>query len=77
MFLKNRQFIAQSGPSYESLPPFQWSKADFDKECPHEGHPDLFQFKPLVYDGSVKPLVYDGSVKPLIYDNRVNVQYIP
>ncbi|XP_015925352.1 putative phospholipase B-like 2 [Parasteatoda tepidariorum] len=46
---KNYEFVAISGPTYDPLPPFQWSKSDFDKKVKHEGHPDLWQFKPIVH----------------------------
>lgn len=50
---KNLEFIAISGPTYDQLPPFQWSKADFEKDCPHFGHPDVFKFKPVHFNGTV------------------------
>ncbi|XP_013380031.1 putative phospholipase B-like 2 isoform X2 [Lingula anatina] len=46
---KSLQFVAISGPTFDSLPPFQWSKTDFEKIYPHVGHPDLWQFKPVVH----------------------------
>jgi len=47
---KSLQFLAVSGPTYDPLPPFQWSKSDFASSTPHEGHPDLFQFDPVQYE---------------------------
>jgi len=41
------QFIAQSGPTWDPLPPFIWSEQDF-LDTPHEGHPDLWQFAPVI-----------------------------
>ena len=49
--IKNLEFIAISGPTYQELPPFQWSKADFAAACPHYGHPDVFKFNPVKFDG--------------------------
>ncbi|XP_035209140.1 putative phospholipase B-like 2 isoform X2 [Stegodyphus dumicola] len=46
---KNLEFVAIGGPTYDPLPPFQWSKSDFDKEVKHEGHPDLWKFKPIIH----------------------------
>eukprot|EP00092_Neocalanus_flemingeri_P009860 GFUD01010629.1.p1 GENE.GFUD01010629.1~~GFUD01010629.1.p1 ORF type:complete len:562 (-),score=106.79 GFUD01010629.1:392-2077(-) len=41
------QFIAQSGPTWDPLPPFRWSEQDF-LDTPHVGHPDLWQFAPVI-----------------------------
>ncbi|XP_059091738.1 putative phospholipase B-like 2 [Tigriopus californicus] len=41
------EFIAQSGPTFDSLPPFQWSKSDFDFLVSHVGQPDLWNFAPI------------------------------
>jgi len=43
---KQLEFIAQSGPTWDPLPPFQWSKQDFSN-TPHVGHPDIWQFPPI------------------------------
>lgn len=43
----NLQFIAQSGPTWDPLPPFRWSEQDF-LDTPHVGHPDLWQFAPVI-----------------------------
>lgn len=43
------QFVAYGGPTYDDLPPFQWSNVDFAKDTPHYGHPDLWQFKPITH----------------------------
>jgi len=45
--ISDLEFIAISGPTFDSLPPFQWSKSDFDKSVKHMGHPDLWSFKPV------------------------------
>lgn len=48
---RNFQFLAVSGPTFNEsrgLPPFQWSESDFNS-IPHNGHPDLWQFKPLTH----------------------------
>ena len=43
------EFVAFGGPTYDDLPPFQWSKVDFGKDTPHFGHPDIWQFKPVTH----------------------------
>ena len=45
--MKTLQFIAISGPTFDPLPPFQWSTSDY-KNDPHLGHPDLWVFKPVI-----------------------------
>jgi len=43
------QFIAIAGPPYtEYIPPFQWSKSDY-QNLPHLGHPDVFQYQPVLF----------------------------
>ena len=57
------QFIAQSGPTWDPLPPFRWSeqgmyvmKSEIIKtflfidflDTPHVGHPDLWKFDPVI-----------------------------
>lgn len=49
---KNFQFVAYGGPTYDSLPPFKWSDSDFRTTLRHEGHPDLWQFKPIIHKWS-------------------------
>lgn len=44
---KHLTFIAQSGPTWDPLPPFRWSEQDF-QDTPHLGHPDLWQFQPII-----------------------------
>ena len=44
------QFVAAGGPTYDDLPAFQWSKTDFEKNTPHFGHPDKWEFKPIVHE---------------------------
>jgi len=45
-----QQFIGISGPTNsETLPPFQWSTSDF-KDLPHLGHPDKFDFDPVIHN---------------------------
>ncbi|KAL5017012.1 hypothetical protein ScPMuIL_006601 [Solemya velum] len=51
MFSASLGFIAISGPTWDSLPPFQWSTSGFD--IPHFGHPDVFKFDPVYFDGSL------------------------
>jgi len=44
------QFIAIGGPPYnEYIPPFQWSKSDY-QNLPHLGHPDVFQYQPVLFE---------------------------
>jgi len=45
--VKSLEFVAVGGPTYDQLPPFQWSKSDYDKTVSHVGHPDLWMFKPI------------------------------
>lgn len=42
------EFLSVAGPTFDSLPPFRWSTSGFPTEK-HEGHPDLFQFEPLIH----------------------------
>ncbi|CAG7715957.1 unnamed protein product [Allacma fusca] len=42
-----QQIIAIAGPTYDPLPPFQWSKSTLNK-LPHYGMPDKFEFEPIV-----------------------------
>jgi len=44
---KNYQMVAQSGPTWDPLPPFRWSEQDF-KDTPHVGQPDLWKFEPVL-----------------------------
>ncbi|GFS56688.1 putative phospholipase B-like 2 [Nephila pilipes] len=46
---QNLEFVAIGGPTYDSVPPFQWSKSEFGKKIKHEGHPDLWKFKPIIH----------------------------
>jgi len=47
---KRLQYVSISGPTYDSLPPFTWSKSDFAPTTPHVGHPDVFKFEPVTYE---------------------------
>ena len=38
-------FVAVGGPTFDPLPPFQWSLSDFN--VTHAGHPDLWKFEPI------------------------------
>lgn len=40
-------FVAVGGPTFDPLPPFQWSLSDFDTKVSHLGQPDLWNFKPV------------------------------
>lgn len=45
---KKLSFLAVSGPTTGAhLPPFRWSRSDFNTKLPHRGHPDLFSFQPV------------------------------
>lgn len=46
---KSLEFVSVCGPTYDPLPPFQWSKSDYEKDVPHAGHPDLWTFQPIVH----------------------------
>jgi len=52
LLYKSLEFLSVCGPTYDPLPPFQWSKSDFEKDVPHAGHPDLWTFKPIVHKWS-------------------------
>ncbi|XP_061458352.1 putative phospholipase B-like 2 [Rhineura floridana] len=43
---KNYSFVAASGPTWDNLPPFQWSSSPF-RNLLHMGHPDLWRFSPV------------------------------
>ena len=58
---RSLEFVAQSGPAWDPLPPFRWAdqgahfsyqnyqnhmNSDF-VDTPHVGHPDLWMFPPL------------------------------
>lgn len=45
--IEKLEFVAQSGPTFDNLPPFQWSKSDFDSQVSHVGQPDLWNFSPI------------------------------
>ncbi|BFZ11880.1 hypothetical protein BsWGS_14919 [Bradybaena similaris] len=44
-------FLAISSPTYDDLPPFQWSKSDYNY-LSHVGHPDLWNFPVITFNGS-------------------------
>lgn len=44
-------FLAISGPTNDDLPPFQWSKSDY-KDMSHVGHPDLWVFPRILFNGT-------------------------
>ena len=50
LLFEKGKFTAIGGPTYDDVPAFQWSKADFAKDTPHFGHPDLWKFKPITYE---------------------------
>ncbi|XP_023216254.1 putative phospholipase B-like 2 [Centruroides sculpturatus] len=45
---KNYQFIAYSGPTYDQQPVFKWSTSIYS-DIPHSGHPDEWNFKPVLH----------------------------
>ncbi|XP_074643309.1 putative phospholipase B-like 2 [Tubulanus polymorphus] len=51
---KKMRFLSVCGPTSDTQPPFQWSKSDY-KAVPHEGHPDLFKFPPVLHDWATAP----------------------
>lgn len=57
--IKDLQFIAIGGPTHDQQPPFQWSKSDFGPKTPHQGHPDIFKFDPIMFDGSINIKKFD------------------
>jgi hypothetical protein len=44
-------FLAISSPTYDNLPPFQWSKSDYNY-LSHLGHPDLWAFPVITFNGT-------------------------
>ncbi|ETE62980.1 putative phospholipase B-like 2, partial [Ophiophagus hannah] len=44
--MKNYSFLAASGPTWDNLPPFQWSSSPFCN-ISHMGQPDLWKFSPI------------------------------
>ena len=50
------EFIAQSSPAFDQVPPFQWSKSDFAGTVKHMGQPDLWKFEPVHHKWSGEPL---------------------
>ncbi|XP_050409470.2 putative phospholipase B-like 2 [Patella vulgata] len=55
---KTMEMVAIGGPTYDNLPPFQWSQSDFASHISHLGHPDKFMFKPIRYNGTVPAAAY-------------------
>lgn len=50
------QFKAIAGPTQgtnNSLGPFCWSQSDFNDEVSHLGHPDCFDFDPVLHQWSL------------------------
>ncbi|XP_075217926.1 putative phospholipase B-like 1 [Lycorma delicatula] len=51
---KKQQFVAVSGPTTGTdLPPFKWSTSKLEPRYRHLGHPDLWQFKPILTEWSL------------------------
>ncbi|XP_078277859.1 putative phospholipase B-like 2 isoform X2 [Rhinoraja longicauda] len=46
---KTFQMLAVSGPTWDEVPPFRWSKSPYSKLM-HMGHPDLWRFMPVMVD---------------------------
>ncbi|XP_061762436.1 putative phospholipase B-like 2 [Nerophis ophidion] len=40
------EMLAASGPTWDQVPPFQWSTSPY-KDLLHMGHPDIWAFKPI------------------------------
>ncbi|XP_075424934.1 putative phospholipase B-like 2 [Ascaphus truei] len=43
---KDYQMVAVNGPTWDQVPPFQWSTSPFSSLL-HMGHPDLWKFSPI------------------------------
>ncbi|XP_063310769.1 putative phospholipase B-like 2 [Pelobates fuscus] len=41
------QMVAVNGPTWDQVPPFQWSTSPFSN-LTHMGHPDLWKFSPII-----------------------------
>ncbi|XP_012944732.1 putative phospholipase B-like 2 [Aplysia californica] len=48
---KSLSFLAISSPTYDDLPPFQWSKSDYNYMS-HLGHPDVWKFPRILFKGT-------------------------
>ncbi|KAM9330806.1 putative phospholipase B-like 2 [Gastrophryne carolinensis] len=46
-FAKQHKMVAINGPTWDQVPPFQWSNSSFNN-LTHMGHPDLWKFDPIV-----------------------------
>ena len=46
--MKNVSLVAIAGPTADQQPPFIWSQSRCNKEVPHVGLPDKWDFKPFV-----------------------------
>ena len=47
--MRKYSMYAVSGPTHQSLPPFQWSTSNI-KSISHKGQPDKWQFEPIVVE---------------------------
>lgn len=45
---KSLSLIAECGPTHDQQPVYQWSKSPY-ADSPHEGHVDMFDFKPEMF----------------------------
>ncbi|XP_018496110.1 putative phospholipase B-like 2 [Galendromus occidentalis] len=52
--VKTFDMLIQSGPTNDQQPTFIWSESDFDSTLRHEGHPDVFDFGPIMTNWSSK-----------------------
>ncbi|CAG5125464.1 unnamed protein product [Candidula unifasciata] len=48
---RSLSFLAISSPTYDDLPPFQWSTSDYNY-LSHVGHPDLWKFPVITFNGT-------------------------
>ncbi|RUS86577.1 hypothetical protein EGW08_005658 [Elysia chlorotica] len=48
---KSLSFQAQSGPTFDDLPAFQWSTSSY-KDNSHVGHPDVWKFPVITFNGA-------------------------
>ncbi|XP_068095783.1 putative phospholipase B-like 2 [Hyperolius riggenbachi] len=46
-FAKQHKMVVVNGPTWDQVPPFQWSTSPFSNLV-HMGHPDLWKFDPII-----------------------------
>jgi len=47
LYKKGQRFIAQSGPTFDNVPAFDWSTSFYREKVSHAGHPQIWKFEPI------------------------------